>query len=158
MATTAAWVMAWRREFSVFNAPIVVPRSILKGIIAPRVEETFELLREKIKASGIQIEPGAGLVLTGGASQLAGVRELAVRVFDRPVRLGKPRRVPHLGDAAAGPSFAATAGVILRTLYGPRDVVQVKRIMTAKIGPKDAPSAKQGNLISQVIDWLKSNL
>ena len=86
------------------GAPIVVPRSILKGIIAPRVEEIFELLREKIKASGVHVEPGAGIVLTGGASQLAGVRELAIRVFDRPVRLGKPMRVPHLGDAAAGPA------------------------------------------------------
>jgi cell division protein FtsA len=140
------------------GGPIVVPRSILKGIIAPRVEETFELLREKIKASGVQIEPGAGIVLTGGASQLAGVRELAVRVFDRPVRLGKPMRVPHLGDAAAGPSFAAAAGVILRTLYGPRDVVQVRRIMTAKIGPKDAPTTSQGGIIQRVISWLQSNL
>lgn len=139
------------------GAPIVVPRSILKGIIAPRVEEIFELLREKIKASGVHIEPGAGIVLTGGASQLAGVRELAIRVFDRPVRLGKPMRTPHLGDAASGPAFAATAGVILRTLYGPRDVVPVRKIMSAKIGPRDAPSGS-GNLFVRAIDWLKANL
>ena len=67
--------------------PVVVPRSLLKGIIAPRVEETFELLRERLKNAGMTLEPGAGMVLTGGASQLAGVREVAVRVFDRPVRL-----------------------------------------------------------------------
>lgn len=139
------------------GAPIVVPRSILKGIIAPRVEEIFELLREKIKASGVHVEPGAGIVLTGGASQLAGVRELAIRVFDRPVRLGKTVRVPHLGDAAAGPSFAATAGVILRTLYGPRDVVPVRKIMAAKVGPRDAPSGS-GNVFMRMLDWLKANL
>ena len=138
--------------------PIIVPRSILKGIIAPRVEETFELLREKIKASGVAIEPGAGIVLTGGASQLAGVRELAIRVFDRPVRLGKPRRVPHLGDAAAGPAFSATAGVILRTLYGPRDVVPVKKLMAARVGPKDAPTGGHANPVLAMIEWLKANL
>ncbi len=138
--------------------PIIVPRSILKSIIAPRVEETFELLREKIRASGVHIEPGAGIVLTGGASQLAGVRELAIRVFDRPVRLGKPRRVPHLGDAAAGPSFSATAGVILRTLYGPRDVVPVKKIMTARIGPNHAPTGGHPNPVLAMIEWLKANL
>ncbi|NEX92571.1 cell division protein FtsA, partial [Caulobacter sp. 17J65-9] len=76
--------------------PIVVPRSIVKNIIAPRVEETFELVRERLKAADVMLDPGAGVVLTGGASQLAGVRELAVRVFDRPVRLGRPRRAPHL--------------------------------------------------------------
>src|ERR1700761_7562245 len=66
--------------------PVVAPRSLLKGIIAPRVEETLELLRERLKASGCPIEPGAGIILTGGASQLSGVREVAVRVFDRSVR------------------------------------------------------------------------
>lgn len=87
--------------------PVIAPRSLLKGIIQPRVEETLELLRERLKASGAPVEPGAGIVLTGGASQLAGVREVAVRVFDRPVRLGRPRRVPHLADAASGPAFCA---------------------------------------------------
>ncbi|MGZ8363448.1 MAG: cell division protein FtsA, partial [Caulobacteraceae bacterium] len=96
--------------------PVIAPRSLLKGIIAPRVEETFELLRERMRASAVQLEPGAGLVLTGGASQLAGVREVAVRVFDRPVRLGRPRRTPHLADAASGPAFCAAAGVLQRSV------------------------------------------
>ena len=91
---------------------MVAPRSLLKGIIAPRVEETLELLRDRLKNSGCPIEPGAGLVLTGGASQLQGVREVAVRVFDRPVRLGRPRRVPHLADAASGPAFTAAVAAI----------------------------------------------
>ncbi len=85
--------------------PIIVPRSILKGIIAPRVEETFELLREKIKASGVHIEPGAGIVLTGGASQLAGVRELAIRVFDRPRAPGQAPPGAASGRCRGGPVF-----------------------------------------------------
>src|SRR5580700_511048 len=89
--------------------PVVAPRSLLKGIIAPRVEETLELLRERLRAADAPVEAGAGIVLTGGASQLAGVRETAVRVFDRPVRLGRPRRVPHLADAASGPAFCCAA-------------------------------------------------
>ncbi|MGH6955950.1 MAG: cell division protein FtsA, partial [Caulobacteraceae bacterium] len=57
---------------------VVVERSMLKGIIAPRVEETLELLRERLRRADPPLEPGAGVVLTGGASQLAGVREVAV--------------------------------------------------------------------------------
>ena len=139
-------------------SPIVVPRSILKGIIAPRLEETFELIREKLKAAHITLEPGAGIVLTGGGSQMNGVRELAVRVFDRPVRLGRSRRIPHLADAAAGPAFVSTAGVVLRTLYGPRDVIPAKTIMAGRLGPKDAPVAGSGNPVAQLMDWLRSNL
>ncbi|MGA0599650.1 cell division protein FtsA [Caulobacter sp. KR2-114] len=134
--------------------PVVAPRSLLKGIIAPRVEETLELLRERLKASGAPLEPGAGIVLTGGASQLAGVREVAVRVFDRPVRLGRPRRVPHLADAASGPAFCSAAGVLQRAAFGPREA-----------GPKVLQEARQGasidpraNVVAKAAAWLRDNL
>ncbi|MET0293572.1 MAG: cell division protein FtsA, partial [Phenylobacterium sp.] len=113
--------------------PVIAPRSLLKGIIAPRVEETLELLRDRLKASGAPVEQGAGIVLTGGASQLAGVREVAVRVFDRPVRLGRPRRVPHLADAASGPAFCAAAGILHRAAFGPREAVSAKSLASAKL-------------------------
>jgi cell division protein FtsA len=130
--------------------PIVVPRSILKNVIAPRVEETLELVRERLRASEAPMEAGAGVVLTGGASQLAGVRELAVRVFDRPVRLGKPKRAPHLADAASGPAFCSAAGVLLRAAYGPREAVSTSS--------KGAPKEGRANVVSRVAGWLSENL
>ena len=134
--------------------PVVAPRSLLKGIIAPRVEETLELLRERLKASGAPIEPGAGIVLTGGASQLAGVREVAVRVFDRPVRLGRPRRVPHLADSASGPAFCAAAGVLQRAAFGPREVVSLRTLAGVKTQPLDSRSTS----LTKVVAWLRENL
>ncbi|HEY3812228.1 MAG TPA: cell division protein FtsA [Caulobacteraceae bacterium] len=132
---------------------IIVPRSILKNVIAPRVEETLELVRERLRASEAPMEPGAGIVLTGGASQLAGVRELAVRVFDRPVRLGKPKRAPHLADAASGPAFCAAAGVLLRAAYGPREAVSTAR------GSSRAPNPNaRSTVIGRVAGWLSENL
>jgi len=130
--------------------PVVAPRSLLKGIIAPRVEETLELLRERLKAANAPIEPGAGLVLTGGASQLAGVREVAVRVFDRPVRLGRPRRIPHLADAASGPAFCAAAGVLHRAAFGPREAAPTK-------SPASRAGAA-GGPVSRAAAWLRENL
>src|SRR5580704_8162537 len=132
--------------------PVIAPRSLLKGIIAPRVEETLELLRERLKAAGAPIEPSAGVVLTGGASQLSGVREVAVRVFDRPVRLGRPRRVPHLADAASGPAFCAAAGVVLRAAYGPREAVSVRKSSSQRA--RDA----NGNVVARAAAWLRDNL
>ena len=136
--------------------PVVAPRSLLKGIIAPRVEETFELLRDRLKAAGAQVDPGAGMVLTGGASQLAGVREVAVRVFDRPVRLGRPRRTPHLADAASGPAFCAAAGVLQRAAFGPREAVSAQSLIDGKPKP---PSPYDGaSPIIRAMGWLKENL
>ena len=136
--------------------PVIAPRSLLKGIIAPRVEETLELLRDRLKAAGAPIEPGAGLVLTGGASQLAGVREVAVRVFDRPVRLGRPRRVPHLADAASGPAFTAAAGVLHRAAFGPREAVSSKALTSAKL--KREPLDPKANPVAKAAQWLIENL
>ena len=136
--------------------PVVAPRSLLKGIIAPRVEETLELLRDRLKAAGAPIEPGAGLVLTGGASQLAGVREVAVRVFDRPVRLGRPRRVPHLADAASGPAFTATAGILHRSAFGPREAVSTKQLSSVKL--RREPLDPRANPVAKAAAWLRDNL
>ena len=136
--------------------PVVAPRSLLKGIIAPRVEETLELLRERLRAANVAIEPGAGIILTGGASQLAGVREVAVRVFDRPVRLGRPRRVPHLADAASGPAFCTAAGVLHRAAFGPREAVATNRLTANKGRPLQMdPDA---NPIGKLAFWLRENL
>jgi cell division protein FtsA len=136
--------------------PVIAPRSLLKGIIAPRVEETLELLREKLKNSGVPLEPGAGIVLTGGASQLAGVREVAVRVFDRPVRLGRPRRVPHLADAASGPAFCAAAGVLHRAAFGPREAVSARILAGAKRRREGV--AVGGGPVARAAAWLRDNL
>ena len=136
--------------------PVVAPRSLLKGIIAPRVEETLELLRDRLKAAGAPIEPGAGLVLTGGASQLAGIREVAVRVFDRPVRLGRPRRVPHLADAASGPAFTACAGILHRSAFGPREAVSTKQLSSSKL--RREPLDPRANPVAKAAAWLRDNL
>ena len=136
--------------------PVVAPRSMLKGIIAPRVEETLELLRERLKAADIVIETGAGIVLTGGASQLAGVREVAVRIFDRPVRLGRPRRVPHLADSASGPAFCAAAGVLHRAAFGPREAVSSRVLAGVQKGSR-AVDPTAGPL-TKIAAWLRDNL
>ena len=138
--------------------PIFVQRAMLKTVIAPRVEETLELLRDRLRNAGVGLEPGTGLVLTGGASQLNGVRELAIRVFDRPVRLGKPQRAPHLADAASGPAFCAAAGVLLRAAYGPRESVSARKLMARQIGAADAPRAGRRGVVGQLAVWLKENL
>lgn len=140
-------------------APVIIPRAMLKTIIAPRVEETLEILRDRLRAAGVGLEPGAGLVLTGGASQLNGVSELAERVFNRPVRLGRPIRAPHLADAASGPAYCAAAGVLHRAAFGPRESVSARKLMGARpITAADAPKTHKQGVVSRGLHWLKENL
>ncbi|MFT6557518.1 MULTISPECIES: cell division protein FtsA [Sneathiella] len=89
-----------------------VPRSMLVGIIKPRIEEILELVRDRLSQSGFEKVAGRRAVLVGGGSQLAGVQELASRILDKQVRMGKPMRVKSLADATGGPAFATAAGLL----------------------------------------------
>jgi cell division protein FtsA len=89
-----------------------VPRAMVVRIIRPRLEETFELVRNRLEAAGVTQEMGRRVVLCGGASQLVGVRELAAQVLDRQVRLARPHQVRGLPEIASGPAFAVAAGML----------------------------------------------
>lgn len=95
-----------------------LPRSSLVGIIRPRMEEILEMVKTQLDNSGCEGQAGRRLVLTGGASQLIGVRELAARTFGKQVRLSRPRAIPGMADAATGPAFATAIGM-LRAIASP---------------------------------------
>jgi len=89
-----------------------VPKSLLVSIIAPRLEETFELVRNRLDASGCDPMAGRRVVLTGGACQLHGARELAGLILDKQVRIGRPQRVKGLAESTHGPAFSTAAGLL----------------------------------------------
>ena len=89
-----------------------VPRSMLIGIIRPRLEETFEMVRARLEMTGVDKVGGRRVVLTGGACQLPGVPELAAMVLDKQVRVGRPRTVQGLAEAVSGPAFSTCAGLL----------------------------------------------
>ncbi|MBI3445424.1 MAG: cell division protein FtsA [Magnetospirillum sp.] len=89
-----------------------VPRSMLIQIIQPRLEETFELVRSHLEQGGFDKLAGRRVVLTGGASQMQGARDLAGLVLDKQVRLGRPVGLHGLPEAVGGPAFSTCAGLI----------------------------------------------
>jgi cell division protein FtsA len=93
--------------------PNHMPKSLLVGIIKPRIEETFELVRARLEKSGLAKAAARRVVLTGGASQLAGADQIAGSVLDRQIRLGRPRRLRGLAESATGPAFAVASGLVL---------------------------------------------
>ncbi|WP_019959700.1 cell division protein FtsA [Woodsholea maritima] len=99
------------------------PRAMLNAIIRPRLEEIFELMRDRLAAAGVDKASGRTLVLTGGAAQLPGTAQLAGRVLGKQVRLGRPQHVNGLGDAVSGPGFSACAGVVVRRTRGAAEAI-----------------------------------
>jgi cell division protein FtsA len=93
--------------------PQFVSRAKVVRIIKPRAEEILEMVRDRLAASPFAAEPRGRVILTGGASQLTGLAELAGRILGRPVRVGRPLGISRLPDAAKGPAFAAAAGLLV---------------------------------------------
>ncbi len=90
-----------------------LPRSELISIITPRIEETFEMVNRKLREAGLENDFSHRVVLTGGASQLPGVVDVAAMVLDKQVRLGKPKNILGLPDILCAPSFSTCVGMLL---------------------------------------------
>ncbi len=108
-----------------------LPRQILAEILEPRVEEIFTLVKREIVRAGMKDEIASGIVLTGGASLLDGITEVAESVFEVPVRLGMPHSISGLVDVVTNPMYSTGVGLVL---YGVKDEGRKKfRIRDANI-------------------------
>ena len=122
-----------------------VPKSLLVRIIAPRLEETFELVRNRLDASGSAPLAGRRVVLTGGACQLHGARELAALILDKQVRIGRPMRVRGLAEATHGPAFSTAAGLLHFAVSERAE------------SPRPTRIARSG-IFARVGQWMRENL
>jgi len=86
--------------------------SLLTEILKPRAEEIFEMIRNRIEQEGLENKINAGVVLTGGTSQLDGLLEVADEIFSTPVRVGKPAGLGGLIDKVNTPDFSTSLGLI----------------------------------------------
>lgn len=133
--------------------PNYVPKSLLVGIIQPRIEETFELVRAKLVDNGMAAIAGRRVVLTGGASQLPGLCDIGQLILDKQIRLGRPARIRGLAEATGGPAFATCAGLLH---YAAEHAAEEMPRTAQSIG-FSLPPMFSGNVLQKVTLWLKEN-
>jgi cell division protein FtsA len=88
-----------------------IPRELLAHIIHQRMDEIFDMVQREIANAGFASKLPAGLVLSGGAAEVAGIAELAQDVFGAGVRVGSPANVAGLADSVEAPRFATVVGL-----------------------------------------------
>lgn len=96
----------------------MVSRKLLAEIIEPRVEEMFSLIHREVMKSGYQDLLSGGVVITGGATLLEGMPEIAEMVFEMPVKRGVPQGIGGLRDVVNSPKYATAVGLLK---YGSRN-------------------------------------
>jgi cell division protein FtsA len=95
-----------------------VPRELLSHIIHQRMDEIFDLVQREIAGAGFAKKLSGGVVVSGGASQMAGIVELASDVFGTGVRRGVPGEqteglITGLSDSVEAPRFSTVVGLAL---------------------------------------------
>ncbi len=133
------------------DAPFQVPRSHVTRIIRPRIEETLELIRERLNRSGFAGAVGKRIVLTGGASQLTGVSEVARRILTRNVRLGRPLGIRGLPVATKGPAFSTAVGLLIYP-----QIAQIENSSTRSSGARQLTGTD--GAFARVGRWLRESL
>ncbi|MFC1917026.1 cell division protein FtsA [Chloroflexota bacterium] len=85
----------------------------LCDIIRARVEEVMKLIVLEMPNSDYETLVPAGLVLTGGSSNLSGMATLGRDVLHLPVRIGTPMDVHGIADVLHDPAYATSVGLLL---------------------------------------------
>jgi cell division protein FtsA len=91
----------------------------------------------------------AGAVLTGGGSQLPGIKEIASRVLDCPVRLARPERLTGMVDSLRTPAYSTSVGLLRLGLQMDSVGVQPAQQNGA------ARSGGIGRFFGGLVNWLR---
>ena len=125
-----------------------IPRSMLVGIIRPRMEEILEMVRDRLVQAGFDKVAGRRMVLTGGAGQLPGLPELAGTILNKQVRIGRPLGMDGLAEAASGPAFSTCVGLLNFALNEKRDLSH---------DPYKQGTLQADGRLGRLGHWLKEN-
>src|SRR3990170_2754581 len=90
-----------------------ISRKVLVDVVGARYEELFNLVLAELRRSGFKDLIVAGIVLTGGASQVVGAADLAERIFQLPVRIGTPQNIGGMPEVIGNPIYATGTGLLL---------------------------------------------
>ncbi len=125
-----------------------VHRSDLIRIIAPRVEEMFELIDRKLTEQGLKNQRNHRVVLTGGCSQLTGIRDVAALILDKQVRLGGPRNIIGIPENLNNnPIFATAVGLLMFATHNIE--CKPRKIVNHPVGGDSK--------LSKIFNWIKQN-
>lgn len=85
----------------------------LNDIVRARVEEIIRLIMLELPRNEFASTAPAGLVLTGGSSNLPGIDALAREIMPLPVRIGVPVKINGIGESLHNPAYATSVGLLL---------------------------------------------
>lgn len=117
----------------------LISQRMIGEILEPRARELFELLRDHLRHAGMLDLCVGGIVLSGGASRLPGLLDIADSVLRRPLRLSLPVPLAKMPSTLAEPEYATVLGMVFyghraRLARGAQDDRWSSRLKTMLLG------------------------
>ncbi len=128
-------------------------RRFIAEILEARATEMLEIIHKKLEGSGYLEQLPAGIVFTGGSSQLSGLSELSREILGMPARIGMPAShlpINGLSRNLQSPTYATSIGLLLWGLH--EDARAVHRRFAAEANTSSIDWA------GQTMRWLKNLL
>jgi cell division protein FtsA len=132
----------------------VSKKTLIDGIIRPRLNELFTMIGIEIKKSGFAGQTPSGVVITGGGARTVGVTDAAKRMLAMPVRVAIATNVKGIIDEIGEPSFSTVIGLLN---YG-RTVDVQSSLPFGFSMPKFGNFKFNGKMFSKFISFFKSFL
>ncbi|RMD77538.1 cell division protein FtsA [Candidatus Dojkabacteria bacterium] len=129
-----------------------ISRKLFLEVIEARVKEILELVIKNIEGAGYSYKLPAGVVVTGGSSQLPFMTQLIKKTFGVPARVAFPSALKGLVEGVSSPSFAVVQGLVV---YGVNDDLfrggGTKFVKTRKAGLEGSIISKIGKIFRSVL-------
>ncbi len=132
----------------------VSQKTLIDGIIRPRLNEIFTMVGLEIKKSGFGGQTPSGLVITGGGAKTVGAVDCAKRMLAMPVRIGEPQNLKGIIDEIQGASYSTVVGL---AIYGALTGVQSSSTFKFNVNLGGLSGIKiPSKLPKKIIEFIKS--
>lgn len=131
----------------------VSQKTLVEGIIRPRLNEIFTMIGMEIKKSGYGGQTPAGIVITGGGAKAVGILDSAKRVLAMPVRIGAPTGMKGIIDEVQGPAFATVIGLLM---YGAQNDIVSQSSLPFGLSLPKVGKMPSGKMFGKLIEFIKS--
>ncbi|MBI4066716.1 cell division protein FtsA [Candidatus Gottesmanbacteria bacterium] len=132
----------------------VSKKTLIDGIVRPRLNEIFTMVGLEIKRSGFGGMTPSGVVLTGGGALTVGSVEAARRNLAMPVHIGMPGKISGLIDEIISPAYATSVGLLLYGAKTGKGEGGGGLVSLTRLGSK----IQMKGIAGKVIDLIKSFL